>query len=70
MPVFIGGLLLGCRAVEQGEPMEVGYIFAGFKDKLGQLALVGVLYMVGVMVIGIGVAVVGAWACLARSPVA
>jgi len=29
-PVFIGGLLLGCRALDRGEPLRFGHLFDGF----------------------------------------
>ena len=51
MPVFTAGLLLGCRKVEEGEPLEVGQLFEGFKENVGQLVLVGLIYMVGIVVI-------------------
>jgi uncharacterized membrane protein len=49
-PVFAAGMLLGCHAQAQGEPLEVAHLFAGFRERTGQLVLVGVLYMVGVFV--------------------
>lgn len=52
IPVFIAGLLLGCRALDAGEPLEVNHLFAGFKANVGQLVLVGVLYLVGALIIG------------------
>jgi uncharacterized membrane protein len=45
--ILIGGLCIGCRAVDLGEPFKVGMIFAGFRSEyLGRLttmalALVG-----------------------------
>ncbi len=55
MPVIFAGLLLGCRALQHGEPLEVSHLFAGFKQNVGQLVLVGVIYMGGTMVIFGGV---------------
>ena len=46
-PIFSGGLMLGCHALTRDEPLEVGHLFAGFRDKAGPLAVVGVLYLVG-----------------------
>jgi uncharacterized membrane protein len=51
MPVFAAGLLLGCRKLEQGEPLEINQLFEGFKENVGQLILIGVIYMAGVIVI-------------------
>ncbi len=44
-PVFAGGLMLGCHAQANGEPLEVEHLFAGFRERLGPLVLLGVLYM-------------------------
>jgi uncharacterized membrane protein len=50
-PVFGGGILLGCRAMEQGAEMEMGHLFAGFRGRFGPLVLVGVLNLVATVVI-------------------
>jgi uncharacterized membrane protein len=59
-PVFIGGLMIGCKALEDGEPLEVGHLFAGFKEKFGPLAIIGLLQLAAVvgMVIVFGVLIV------------
>jgi uncharacterized membrane protein len=44
-PVFAAGVLVCCREVEQGRSLEIGHLFAGFRDKLGPLATVGALYL-------------------------
>jgi uncharacterized membrane protein len=46
MPIFAGGIMLGCRSLEHGGELRVDHVFAGFKEKGGQLALVGVLTLV------------------------
>jgi uncharacterized membrane protein len=51
MPVFMGGLMLGCRAQDGGQSLAIGHLFEGFSKGTGQLALVGVLYLVGLAVI-------------------
>lgn len=30
-PVFIGGLMLGCHAIDRGEPLKVAHLFEGFQ---------------------------------------
>ena len=30
-PVFIGGVMLGCQALERGEPLRVAHLFDGFQ---------------------------------------
>jgi hypothetical protein len=59
MPVFIAGFMIGCHALEEGEPLQVAHLFAGFKKNVGQLILVGLLYMIGAVVLGIAIAVIG-----------
>jgi uncharacterized membrane protein len=51
-PAVMGGIMMGCRELEQGGKLELGHLFAGFKKNAGSLLLVGVLYMVGMMLIG------------------
>jgi uncharacterized membrane protein len=45
-PIFVGGLMLGCRAQEEGGELEVGHLFAGFREHTGKLVLVG-LFNIG-----------------------
>jgi uncharacterized membrane protein len=52
-PAFTAGFMIGCKTVEEGGTLEIGHLFAGFKKNVGSLMLVGVLYLVGVMVIGL-----------------
>lgn len=52
-PVFTAGILLGCRDIESGSRLEVSHLFAGFKQNTGNLILVGLLYMVGLIVVTI-----------------
>jgi len=44
-PVFAGGVMLGCKALDEGRELEIGHLFAGFKDKFGTLAAVGAIYL-------------------------
>src|SRR5690242_12817144 len=44
-PIFAGGLMLGCRSVDRGEPLTVGHLFAGFNTRAGPLFIVGLIYM-------------------------
>ena len=56
-PVFMGGLMLGCRALDRGNPLTLGHVFAGFSQCTGQLVLVGVIYTVLVIAVVVVVAV-------------
>jgi len=59
-PIFGAGLMLGCKALDQSGTLEISHLFAGFKQKTGDLVLVGVFNVVGWVVIGLAVmAVVG-----------
>ena len=51
VPIFTGGIMLGCKALEDGEELTVGHLFAGFSGYAGNLALVGLIYMVGVVAV-------------------
>jgi len=57
-PIFGAGLMLGSRALDQGATLEFAHLFAGFKQKTGDLVLVGVFNLVGWMVITFAVAAV------------
>lgn len=50
-PILLGGLMLGCRAQERGEALTIGHLFAGFGDRAGQLAVVGLCYLAGQVLI-------------------
>jgi hypothetical protein len=50
-PVFAGGLMLGAQSQQRGGPLRVGVAFDGFSRNGGQLALVGALYLAGLVVV-------------------
>ena len=59
-PIFAAGLMLGCKALDQGGELEIAHLFAGFKRNTSDLVLVGVFNLVGWVVVGLAVvAVVG-----------
>lgn len=49
--IFAAGLLLGCRSLEQGGELRFEHLFAGFGQNAGNLVLLGVLYLVGLVAI-------------------
>lgn len=53
MPIFMAGLFAGCKALDNDEPLQVAHLFAGFKERGGQLALIGILMFALYVVIGI-----------------
>ncbi len=64
-PVLLGGFMLGCRALEQGEELELAHLFAGFQHNMQQLLtlgginLVGQLLILGLMMLTGGATLVG-----------
>jgi uncharacterized membrane protein len=61
-PVFGAGLLLGCRAQADGQPLEIRHLFAGFGPRLGPLVGLGALSLAAsvVLVAVIALALLGA----------
>ena len=51
MPVLGGGIMLGCRALDEGKDLEVQHLFAGFRAAFGTLAAIGAIYVVASIVI-------------------
>ena len=63
-PVFSGGLMLGCRALDRGNPLTLGHLFAGFSQRTGPLIVVGLIYtglavLITAIVAGMMVAIFG-----------
>lgn len=50
-PVLGAGLLVGARAIDQGERLTFGHLFACFDSRLGPLVLAGFLYIAAWFVI-------------------
>ncbi len=50
-PVLFAGLMIGCKAVENGEPLELSHLFAGFQKNATALVTIGGVYLVGTIVI-------------------
>ncbi len=57
-PVFVAGLILGCRDLDEGNELKVAHVFAGFQNRAGPLIGLGainLLLTILVMVIMSGV---------------
>lgn len=50
-PVFAAGIVLGCKALDRGEELELGHLFAGFRERTGTLVGVGAIYLAGSLAI-------------------
>lgn len=63
-PVFIAGLLLGCRSLDNGGALRFDHLFSGFSGPVGPLVTVGAIYLGGMLLISLLVTVVGGGAAL------
>jgi uncharacterized membrane protein len=50
-PVLAAGLVLACRSLETGGDFELEQLFGGFRRAFGPLAVLGVFFMLGELVI-------------------
>ncbi len=48
--------MLGCRAVDRGQPLTVAHLFAGFSERAGPLFILGLLYTAIAIAIALTVA--------------
>lgn len=55
-PVLTAGMLIGCKSLADGGELRIDQLFAGFKQNVGNLVVVGVLNLVGFFLIGLVVA--------------
>ena len=59
-PLLFAGLMAGCRALENGEALELRHLVAGFADRAAPLVTIGGVYLVGtILVVGIVLVVAG-----------
>ncbi|SET57516.1 hypothetical protein SAMN05216326_13822 [Nitrosomonas marina] len=53
-PVFLAGIMIGCREQEQGRQLEIVHLFIAFKTNVVSLVTVGGIYLIGqVLIIGL-----------------
>ena len=50
-PVYTAGFSVACRSLERGGEFEMEHLLAGFKTRFGPLAIVGLLFLAGMIVI-------------------
>lgn len=54
LPVFAGGVMLGCNALARGEPLRVGHLFDGFAaGRFGPLLILGVIWLAAGIVLAV-----------------
>lgn len=53
-PVFLAGIMLGCKDMEQGKPIELKHLFVSFKTNPAPLITIGGIYLIGqILIIGL-----------------
>ncbi|HEX2333854.1 MAG TPA: BPSS1780 family membrane protein [Burkholderiales bacterium] len=57
-PVFAAGVMVGCKALDSGEDLELGHLFAGFRSRTGALIGVGALYLAATIAVALVVGLV------------
>jgi uncharacterized membrane protein len=45
-PVFVAGLILGCRDLDEGNELKVSHVFAGFQNRAGPLIGLGAINLI------------------------
>jgi len=64
-PVFLAGMMSGCRALEEGKELELAHLFSGFRQNtsqlitLGGISVVGQFLILGIMMLAGGATLVG-----------
>lgn len=56
-PVFLAGVFLGCRAMDEGAELELGHLFRGFSVNPAPLFVIGALYLVTMLVLMVFLAI-------------
>jgi hypothetical protein len=57
-PVFAAGVMIGCKALDEGGGLELGHLFAGFRSRTGTLIGVGAVYLAATVAIVVAVGVI------------
>ncbi len=52
-PVLIGGLMVGCRALEKGDQLQIAHFFVGFRTNTLNLITLGGFYLIGNIIIAV-----------------
>ena len=53
-PVFLAGIMLGCKDMEQGKPIELKHLFVSFRTNPAPLITIGGIYLIGqILIIGL-----------------
>jgi len=53
-PVFLAGIMLGCKDMEQGKSLDMTHLFAAFRTNVVPLITIGGIYLIGqILIIGL-----------------
>jgi len=52
-PVLVGGMLLGCQALERGQALRIEHLFDGFRQNTQPLLMVGLFSGVAYLLVGL-----------------
>lgn len=53
-PVFVAGLILGCRDLDVGNELKISHVFAGFQNRVGPLIGLGAINLIlTILLVGI-----------------
>lgn len=53
-PLFLAGLMIGCKGLEQGEKLDISCLFIAFKTNPTPLITIGGIYLIGqVLIVGV-----------------
>jgi len=59
-PALLGGIMLGCRDLEEGKPLEISHLFSAIENHLVALFTVSAIYLMGfILVSGLAVIIGG-----------
>ncbi len=50
-PALFAGLMIGCRALEQGQDLKIMHLFAGFREQAAAQVTLGGVYLVGTILV-------------------
>lgn len=64
MPVFLGGLMAGCAALDRDEDLQFDTLFAGFRVNTGNLMTLGLLSVAAMAAIGLLAFLIGGGAMM------
>lgn len=48
-PIFAGGIMIGCKSLEEGGELRIDHLFAGFAEHSTNLLLIGLVYLGGIV---------------------